>query len=278
MSTSAEALLRSVPPSYTEVRPSPGLAPWIECFWSIRAGPGPSLCNRVLPDGCSDLIVGVGGSPAAMIVGTMRAALVVPLAGPATLLGVRFHPGAALRIFDTPLTELTDRRIPLHSLWGSAADELSTALAEAAGPTGTQRAERILTKRVAGAEAGCQSDEALAERAVELFRRARGSIGVREAAAALGVGERRLQRAFDRSVGLSPKGLARVLRFRRALRALDEAAGGAVSWARVAAFAGYADQPHFIRDFRALAGLTPAAYLRERQAVGFVQYAETRTG
>jgi len=278
VSTSAEPLTRSDPPSYTEVRPSPGLAPWIECFWSIHAGPGPSLLNRVLPDGCSDLIVGVGGSPAAMIVGTMRTALVVPLAGPATLLGVRFHPGAALRIFDTPLTELTDRRIPLDALWGSAADELSTALAQATGPTGTRRAERILAKRLVGAETSLQSDEALAERAVELFRRARGGIGVREAAAALGVGERRLQRAFDRSVGLSPKGLARVLRFRRALRGLDEAGGGPVSWARLAALAGYADQPHFIRDFRALAGVTPAAYLRERRAVGFVQYEETPTG
>lgn len=131
------------------MRPSPGLAPWIECFWSIHAGPGPSLLNRVLPDGCSDLIVGVGGSPAAMIVGTMRTALVVPLAAPATLLGVRFHPGAALRILDTPLTELTDRRIPLDALWGSAADELSTALAQAAGPAGTRRAERLLAKRLA---------------------------------------------------------------------------------------------------------------------------------
>jgi len=202
----------------------------------------------------------------------------VPLAGPATLLGVRFHPGAALRIFDTPLTELTDRRIPLDALWGSAADELSAALAQATGPTGTRRAERLLAKRLAGAETSLQSDEALAERAVELFRRARGGIGVREAAAALGVGERRLQRAFDRSVGLSPKGLARVLRFRRALRGLDEAGGGPVSWARLAALAGYADQPHFIRDFRALAGVTPAAYLRERQAVGFVQYEGTSTG
>ena len=155
---------------------------------------------------------------------------------------------------------------------------VESALAQATGPTGTRRAERLLAKRLAGAETSLQSDEALAERAVELFRRARGGIGVREAAAALGVGERRLQRAFDRSVGLSPKGLARVLRFRRALRGLDEAGGGPVSWARLAALAGYADQPHFIRDFRALAGVTPAAYLRERQAVGFVQYEGTSTG
>jgi AraC-like DNA-binding protein len=262
---------------YSELRPSPGLAPWIECFWSIRAGPGPSTLNRVLPDGCSDLIVGVEGSPSATIVGTMRTALVTPLAGSAKLFGVRFHPGAALRIFDTPLTELTDRRIPLESLWGSAADELSQALAEAPGPAGPGRAERLLAARLTGAATRPHGDEALAERAVTLFRRARGGIGVRQAAAALGVGERRLQRAFDRSVGLSPKVLARVLRFRTAVRGLDGAASGPVSWAGLAVGAGYADQAHFIRDFRTLAGLTPAAYLRERRAVGFVQYRESRT-
>jgi AraC-like DNA-binding protein len=236
------------------------------------------MLNRVLPDGCSDLIVGVEGLPAATIVGTMRTALVVPLAGSARLLGVRFHPGAALRIFDTPLNELTDRRIPLESLWGSAAHELSHALAEAGGPAGPSKAERILSTRLAGHEAGSHNDESLAERAVTLFRRARGGIGVRQAAAALGVGERRLQRAFDRSVGLSPKMLARVLRFRRAVRQFDGAASSPGSWARLAALAGYADQSHFIREFRTLAGLTPAAYLRERRAVGFVQYGESRTG
>jgi AraC-like DNA-binding protein len=155
---------------------------------------------------------------------------------------------------------------------------LSHALAETAGPAGPRKAERILATRLAGAEAGSRNDEALAERAVTLFRRARGGIGVRQAAAALGVGERRLQRAFDRSVGLSPKVLARVLRFRRAVRQLDGAASSPGSWAGLAALAGYADQSHFIREFRALAGLTPAAYLRERRAVGFVQYGESRTG
>jgi AraC-like DNA-binding protein len=278
VSASPELPAPSDPPSYTEVRPGPGLSPWIECFWSIRALPGSSLHNRVLPDGCSDLIVGVAGSPAATVVGTMRTALVVPLAGPATLFGVRFHPGAALRIFDNPLAELTDQRLPLTCLWGTSADESSQALVEATGPAGTWRAERILAARLGRATRSVQGDEALAERAVALFRRARGGIGVRQAAAALGVGERRLQRAFDRSVGLSPKGLARVLRFRQAVRMLDAAGYDAVSWASLATLAGYADQAHFIREFRALAGITPAAYRRERRTVGFVQYGETRTG
>ena len=266
-------------PRYTEAPPSSALAPWIECFWSIRATTSPATLNRVLPDGCADFIVGVDGGRGATVVGTMRSALLVPFAGPARLLGVRFHPAAALRIFDTPLAELTDRRIPLDILWGRAADELAAALAAADTAGGLARAEQIIAKRLARGSSRSAGDEALAQRAVTLLRRARGSVGVREVAAALGVGERRLQRAFDRSVGLSPKVLGRVFRFRQAIRQLDAAGDRRpASWAALAAAAGYADQAHLIREFKALAGVTPARYLRERQAVGFVQYAEAGAG
>jgi AraC-like DNA-binding protein len=101
-------------------------------------------------------------------------------------------------------------------------------------------------------------------------------VNVRDAAAALGVNERALQRAFDESVGISPKGLARVLRFRQALRAIERtvAGGGQPSWTTIAYDAGYADQPHFIREFKTLAGITPAEYAREFGRVGFVQYGD----
>ena len=46
------------------------------------------------------------------------------------------------------------------------------------------------------------------------------------------------------------------------------------AWTALAYAAGYADQSHLIREFRALAGVTPARYAAERARVGFVQYAE----
>jgi AraC-like DNA-binding protein len=42
--------------------------------------------------------------------------------------------------------------------------------------------------------------------------------------------------------------------------------------------AGYADQSHLIREFKALAGLTPARFVAERRRVGFVQYRESGRG
>ena len=88
-------------------------------------------------------------------------------------------------------------------------------------------------------------------------------------------GERRLNRAFDRCVGLSPKGFARVMRFREVYQQVQR--GAALPWTRMAGDAGYADQPHLIREFQALAGLTPAQYAAER-GVRFVQYGEKREG
>jgi len=63
---------------------------------------------------------------------------------------------------------------------------------------------------------------------------------------------------FRADVGLPPKSAARVLRFAALVRRL-RAGGPALSWAALAADAGYADQAHLTRDVRRCAGLTPTA-------------------
>jgi AraC-like DNA-binding protein len=259
-----------------ELPPSPALAPWVACYWSIRATDAPSLPNRVLPDGCADIIVGISGDPQAVVVGAMRTAAVVSLAGRVDMFGVRFRPGGAWPFLGVALGELTDGRVPLDALRGAAAEAVAEAFAPAPLDARVARAEQLLQNQLRAWVRERRDDEELAARAVSLLRRTRGGAGVRQVAAALGVGERRLGRAFDRFVGLSPKVLGRVLRFRQALREIERGAVGRAqpSWTAVAFAAGYADQPHFIREFKALAGVTPVQYAAERRAVGFVQYRE----
>jgi AraC-like DNA-binding protein len=260
-------------PRYTEIAPSPALAPWVECYWSIRALDAPTVPNRVLPDGCVDLIVGIADLPRPVVVGTMRTAVLFPLAGRVDLFGVRFHPGGARPFLDLPLGELTDRRIPLDALWGPGADRLVDACEPPGLGTRMARVEEVLRHRLRVRARAGDADQTLAARAVMLLRRARGGVSVRQTAAALGVGERRLERAFGHAVGLGPKSLARVLRFRHAVRRI-ESGGPPGSWAAAAGVAGYADQSHMIREFKALAGVTPVQYAAERRAVGFVQYGQ----
>ena len=76
--------------------------------------------------------------------------------------------------------------------------------------------------------------------------------------------ERHLRRRFHDAVGYGHKTLQRVLRLRRFLALAESEAGPDL--ARVAAEAGYADQPHLTRECAELAGLPPAALLASRAA------------
>lgn len=81
----------------------------------------------------------------------------------------------------------------------------------------------------------------------------------------LGWSRRRLHARFVAEVGVGPKQVARLVRFQRARTRL--ARGEPIG--AVAAATGFSDQPHLTREWRALAGRTPAEWLREE--LPFVQ-------
>ena len=66
-------------------------------------------------------------------------------------------------------------------------------------------------------------------------------------------------------MGLTPKGLARIARFRQAIRTLDPT--DAVDWTGVAQELGYYDQSHLANDFRGLIGHSPTGYLQLRRQI-----------
>jgi len=246
-----------------EGAPSARLAPWVACVWTMDGAGELARQHRVLPDGCVDVIADrLTGQT--YVVGAMTTAIVVPLVPRASLCGIRFLPGAALSFLDTPIHELTDRRVSLGGLRGSRSIDLADALLGRPSPIVLDD----LVTRLGGRVAMPRHSERLATSAISLLRRSRGRGSIRDVGAALGVGERRLERAFDQCVGLNPKAFARMLRFRRALRSMGS--HDAPALAAVALDAGYADQAHFAREFKALAGITPSAYAVERR-VGFVQ-------
>jgi transcriptional regulator GlxA family with amidase domain len=91
-------------------------------------------------------------------------------------------------------------------------------------------------------------------------------VRVEHVAAGAGTTVRSLQRLFTGYVGVGCKAVLARYRLQDAVGAIDS--GDVDDLAGLAASLGWFDQAHFSRDFRALVGVTPSAYLRQARAPG----------
>ena len=119
-------------------------------------------------------------------------------------------------------------------------------------------ARRPARPRLAGAPAPPPD----AARAWARLQATAGGVRIGALAGELGCSRRHLAARFREHVGVPPKTVARILRFRRALTLLRGGAGLAAT----AQDCGFADQPHLNREFRALAGATPVTFVQDGTA------------
>jgi AraC-like DNA-binding protein len=104
-------------------------------------------------------------------------------------------------------------------------------------------------------------DAALVDAIVDAVENDRGLARVEDLADRFGLGMRHLQRLVAGHIGFGPKWLIQRHRLQEAAAVLRS--GDAPSLADLAAELGYADQAHFGREFKAVVGATPGAYLAE---------------
>ncbi|MGY1437925.1 helix-turn-helix domain-containing protein [Streptomyces reniochalinae] len=96
------------------------------------------------------------------------------------------------------------------------------------------------------------------------LRRSGGRIAVRDLATATGYSHKHVIDRFRDEIGLAPKTVSRVLRFRAAVELLE----GGANLADIAHGCGYTDQPHLSREFARYAGRAPSAFSRSRAPDG----------
>jgi AraC-like DNA-binding protein len=179
-------------------------------------------------------------------------------------LGVEFtlSPLAARRLLGVPLNELLNRAVPLEDVL-LRANELVERLEEAS----SWSARFAILDRELLARLGETEDASLAMQwAWGRLRTSAGRQPIGELAQELGWSRKRLTAQFRDDVGMTPKAVARVLRFERAVQLLQNPNGHRL--AEIAFDCGYYDQAHFNRDFREFAGGTPTEFLA-RSANGF---------
>ncbi len=252
---------------YAEPRPPLALGSHVACNWTL--GAADLRAHRVLPDGCMDLLFDVAAGTG-QVIGVMTRAEVVPCVERVDLLGVRFRPGEATAFLGFSAREARDRTLSLDEVWGRIGSDLAQRLADAAPASRLRLLDAWLLDRKLRARFA----EPRVRKAIRVLEATRGATPVRDLAAHAGLGERQLERAFDERVGVSPKALARAIRLQAFVAALDRRAGA--SLAAVAADAGFADEPHLVREVKALAGVTPRELYRERMSDSFKPAGEPR--
>jgi AraC-like DNA-binding protein len=100
--------------------------------------------------------------------------------------------------------------------------------------------------------------------AAQMLYREKGQFRVSELAESCNISARQLQRQFQDVIGVSPKTLARTIRFEEIRSRLMFSPE--TSLTDLAYEFGYTDQAHFIRDFKEFSGKTPGEFALEMQA------------
>jgi AraC-like DNA-binding protein len=181
--------------------------------------------------------------------------------------GIQLHvtPAGARALFGMPAAELVDAAVPLDAVWGRVrAGELVERLDGAA--TWDERFA-VLDRQLARAAAGrAEVPSPLRAETAEAMHRlvvARGDLDIAALASDVGWSRRHLTDQFGAEFGVTPKAMARVLRFERSKALFVRGAGATL--ATIAAECGYADQSHMAREWRSLAGASPTQWLADEQ-------------
>ena len=169
-------------------------------------------------------------------------------------LDVLFRPLGMYRLFGVPISPLTGGGAEGHAVFGPQVSSLYQRLGNAQSfADQVNLLDRFFLHRL-------QQTRPLDPTARAIHRLASGRCNVGDAARMTGISERQFGRRSLEWAGISPKALARISRFQRAIHEYRSRHEG---WTDIAYKVGYYDQMHMVRDFHDLGGGTPTQVMKE---------------
>lgn len=230
--------------------------------------------EEVTPDAYIELIVNFGAPyvlhaegapdremPRAILVGLQSKPLIFRCDGTVKLVATRFYAWGALPFLADRARGLNNLSASLGREWDDLATRIEPSVREddydaAVAIVEDHLIERLLTARV---------DLKKIQSAAKMLYLQKGRFSVAELAEHFNLSTRQLQRQFQDVVGVSVKTLARSIRFEEVRKRLM--LDPEQSLTTLAYEYGYADQAHFIRDFKEFADRTPGEFAREMRSI-----------
>lgn len=240
--------------AYLTLLPSPPLNHWIQSFWQLNV-PSGKFFYRGVPDNSVDWIINLDCPEDTFVVAPFSSSIVFEMAGPVTYFGIRFRILGHQGLIPGPLGEWVSEDgatravevIPNYVL-NAVYECIEKALRF------DQRC-KCLTAVLLGLVQRSDIDSRLARYIRYCSQNISSNISFSaKQCSEFGISSRQLRRLTQLYLGLSPRDFARVLRFQHTLQVMS-ATSHKIAWAEH-----YYDQPHFIREFKRLAGLTPTEF------------------
>ncbi|MBM3765975.1 MAG: AraC family transcriptional regulator [Acidobacteria bacterium] len=251
--------------------PSPDLSDAVESLWAVESSLA-GFREHVVPRENVELMINLGGrqlvhDPAgrtqafrhSWVFGLQTSFLDVESPETPRLFVASLRPAHAAAVLGVSGTEIAGRVLPLDELIGGHAESLAARME--ASPCDEARF-RILEDFIRQRRTAFRAGNPTAIRAIVRIMARGGQVAIGAMAREFGCSARYLETRVGELAGLSPKQLARVIRFTRAVEAVRTAAH--VDWTRIAHSAGFFDQSHLNKEWRLLTGVGPSEFLDRR--------------
>jgi AraC-like DNA-binding protein len=251
-----------IEPRHVVYRPCEFLRPWVrEVLWIESTVPRDQI---LLPETAFTLMLRQSGAGSisqqplgrAILSGLQQRTRYAGHTANSAFLVVRFTETGAATLLRDRVDQLYGQTIPLDTVLApTAIESLQSRLAETPHPQQKfSLVERFLCRSIRPDAA--PSTQIIA--AARFIRATNGRASIAALARKVGMSQSALERHFSAAVGASPKTLSRLARLHHVCHLWDRG----LSLTDIAHAAGYTDQPHLTRDFRALSGAAPTEFFR----------------
>lgn len=246
---------------YKEFKPSKGLEHIVDSYWFFSSSE-PLKNEKILPDGCMDIIFNFGALTSSIATGS------IGISGMMTrfsdkefdkntdLFGVRFKSGMLSELTAYPLFEIKNRTIEASIIIPELKFEIIEQLKELKYiEKKVQLIDRQLIKILSAKSA---SNDGLVLSVIESIHNSAMPMSIESIAKSHCISLRQFERKFKHQVGVTAKEYDRIVRFNKAKNNIKLQKDK--SLLHIALDNGYFDHSHLTNEFKRLTGQPPSAF------------------
>ncbi len=183
-------------------------------------------------------------------------------------IGIEFSPQGAYRFFHLAFNHIQNQIYSLNDLLGNIGKQLTEQINNA---TSVQQKTGLLQQFLLK-QLSLQDEDLIFEYCVEKIISSKGKVTVKELEKKTGYSSRWLNMKFNNNLGISPKNLSSIIRFRQYYQSFI--IGNERSFFKNDFYELYYDQSHFIKHFKRFTGLSPAKFEKQINNFGESYYKE----